>query len=535
MRPAALSRPWIVAVLDTGAAYETVVRDGVRHVAAPSLAQTPIVAPYDFVNDDPYPDDDHQHGTHIATLLVGSGSVHGVAPGAALMPVKVLNAYNEGHEQDLVEGLWHAIANGADVINLSLSFGPRFQPSLELQEALEAAADAGIVVVAAAGNDASGYVSWPAASPWVLAVGAVRPSRGRRGLDVAAYSNRSAGVDLIAPGGDLDADRDEDGLVDGLLAESIPLHNPSTIGGWLMSGTSQAAAVVSGLALHALDAGIAPQDVAAAVKATGGADRHEEGLGAGAVLFPSAWTAPEVLWGGQAAMLPWLHRGPRRLQPRARVTVVDASGQPAPDVRAVADLWGPGGRIVSCVTDRRGQCTLRGPRVRADGEQAWTFALETLVVDGVGHRPRHAITVEDAFGACLTARGEDAGLPLAWRWSRGEHPQLGPVASAITVVDLGAGPRARPLGLVTTAMPKAADRWQVPGVGVFAVWDAYGGDCPQSDALALHGSGSRWVALDEATVPTRSPWERRLAAGGWRIDGYGAASAWLLRLSPGSR
>lgn len=87
------ARTFVVAVLDTGVAYETATRDGVDYVAVPSLAASPIVAPYDFVNDDPHANDDHQHGTHIASLISASHAVselHGISPEAGIMPVKVL-------------------------------------------------------------------------------------------------------------------------------------------------------------------------------------------------------------------------------------------------------------------------------------------------------------------------------------------------------------------------------------------------------------------------------------------------------------
>ncbi|MEO0604160.1 MAG: S8 family serine peptidase, partial [Myxococcota bacterium] len=155
----------VVAVLDTGVAYETAVRYGVAYTQAPSLASSAIVAPYDFVNDDPHANDDHQHGTHIASIIASNGTLRGTAPGAKLMPIKVLDADNMGHEYSLIEGIWWAIDNGADIINMSLSFGPSYHGSPALRQALDAAAAADILVVAASGNDGLDQISWPAASP----------------------------------------------------------------------------------------------------------------------------------------------------------------------------------------------------------------------------------------------------------------------------------------------------------------------------------------------------------------------------------
>ncbi|MEM6929267.1 MAG: S8 family serine peptidase, partial [Myxococcota bacterium] len=197
------ARTFVVAVLDTGVAYETATRDGVDYVAVPSLAASPIVAPYDFVNDDPHANDDHQHGTHIASLISASHAVselHGISPEAGIMPVKVLDEHNQGVELDLIEGIWHAVANQADVINMSLSFSEGYHPSPALQEAIQAAHDAGIVMIGAAGNDGSDFVTWPAASPHVMAIGsstAVPWSEGDFEMQApAGYTNLSAGIDL---------------------------------------------------------------------------------------------------------------------------------------------------------------------------------------------------------------------------------------------------------------------------------------------------------------------------------------------------
>ncbi|MEM6927799.1 MAG: S8 family serine peptidase, partial [Myxococcota bacterium] len=138
----------VVAVLDTGVAYETAVRDGQSFVQAPSLAGSQIVAPYDFVNDDAHANDDHQHGTHIASIIASNGDIKGTAPGVSLMPIKVLDHNNMGSEYSLIEGIWWAVQNQASILNMSLSFGESYAPSQALLQALQAASDAGILMVA---------------------------------------------------------------------------------------------------------------------------------------------------------------------------------------------------------------------------------------------------------------------------------------------------------------------------------------------------------------------------------------------------
>ena len=251
----------VVAVIDSGVAWSG--EGSVGAVAAGSLSANPIASPWDFVEGDAHPQDEHQHGTHIASLIGSDGVVDGVAPGVGLMPLRVLDRNNQGTELDLVEAILWATDRGADVINLSVSFWPGYQPTLPLMMALDRAADAGVLVVAAAGNDGLDGVTWPAASPRVLAVGAVCSTADGR-LERAPYSNHGAEVDLVAPGGCLDRDVDEDGLVDGVAGETVHARQEGT-GVYLWSGTSQAAAVASGVAarLVAESPGEAPERLSA--------------------------------------------------------------------------------------------------------------------------------------------------------------------------------------------------------------------------------------------------------------------------------
>ncbi|HEV2768893.1 MAG TPA: S8 family serine peptidase, partial [Solirubrobacteraceae bacterium] len=118
-----------VAVLDTGAAYE----DRAPYRRAPDLAGTRFVSGWDFVDDDAHPDDVppsgglRSHGTHIAGIIAqttgnGIGGA-GVAPAAAIMPIRVLRPDRNGSGQDIARGLLFAADHGADVANLSIA-GP---------------------------------------------------------------------------------------------------------------------------------------------------------------------------------------------------------------------------------------------------------------------------------------------------------------------------------------------------------------------------------------------------------------------------
>lgn len=178
-----------VAVLDTGADLD--------HPAVVNH----LVAGYDFVDHDPWPDDvpngidedeDGEidegvgHGTHISGVLAQ------VAPGAQIMPVRVLNSDGIGTLFDIVKGIVYAVDQGAQIINLSLSTDEHYA-MLETAIAYAQSHDV-IVIAAASGSDTIPH--FPAAYFDVIGVGAT----GKDGY-VAAFSETYAElVDVFAPG-----------------------------------------------------------------------------------------------------------------------------------------------------------------------------------------------------------------------------------------------------------------------------------------------------------------------------------------------
>src|SRR3954469_18280700 len=140
----------------------------------------------DFVNGDGTPADDNGHGTHIAGIIAAHGAIRGLAPGATIMPVKVLGAGKAGNAHWLAEGIDYAVAHGARILNVSVNGDGA---DGELEAAIDRAQAAGAVIVASAGNDGRDLGSTPSfpvsyPQPNVLGVGATG-SNGRR----AAYSN----------------------------------------------------------------------------------------------------------------------------------------------------------------------------------------------------------------------------------------------------------------------------------------------------------------------------------------------------------
>ena len=205
-----------VAVLDTGVAYssrgrcprsaDSSSRRTVTCRRSPDFRDGDFVAGYDFVAGDSRPNDENGHGTHVAGTI-GEGTdddiaVTGLAYGARIMPVRVLDRLGEGDSVGISAGIRFAARKGADVINLSFEFGTQVTRAEipDILAALRYARRKGTLVVGAAGNAAARSVAYPARAAQVLSVGAVT----EHGC-VAEYSNNGASLDITAPGGGEDA------------------------------------------------------------------------------------------------------------------------------------------------------------------------------------------------------------------------------------------------------------------------------------------------------------------------------------------
>ena len=192
----------IVAVLDTGVAYA----NWGRFRRSPDFGQFQFVKGYDFINRGGPPVDRNGHGTFVASTIAedtdnGYG-LTGLAYGAKIMPVRVLDTQGEGEASTIAEGIDFAVKHHAQVINLSLEFAPGVSAKdiPELISALLYAHREGVLVVAAAGNEARRAIAYPARAPYVVSVGATT----EHGC-LAAYSNDGPGLTIVAPGGGPDA------------------------------------------------------------------------------------------------------------------------------------------------------------------------------------------------------------------------------------------------------------------------------------------------------------------------------------------
>ncbi len=212
-----------VCVIDTGIDY-----------THPDLAPL-YKGGYDFVNNDTDPLDDNGHGTHCAGIIAATLNDYGlvgVAPKVNLYAVKVLDSTGSGLLSDCIAGIEWAIQHHMDVI--SMSWGSSYD-SLALKEACDEAYKAGIVLVAAAGNEGDGNIntteySYPAAYDSVIAVGAVDSSN-----NLASFSNTGDFVELVAPGVNVNS--------------TLPTYGSSLGTNYgTLSGTSMACPHVSGVA-----------------------------------------------------------------------------------------------------------------------------------------------------------------------------------------------------------------------------------------------------------------------------------------------
>ncbi|HPU55247.1 MAG TPA: S8 family serine peptidase, partial [Verrucomicrobiota bacterium] len=178
------SRDIVVAVLDSG------INPDLPEFAGQLLPGA------DFVWNDDDPRDDFGHGTAVAGVIAAAGhngvGVAGVAFGTRILPVKVADASGFAAYSAIARGIDFAVAAGARVINISIS---GTAPSLTLQEAVNRAWNRGVIIVAAAGNNANSVPQYPAACSNVVGVTATRVDD-----SLAAFSSYGGFAALAAPG-----------------------------------------------------------------------------------------------------------------------------------------------------------------------------------------------------------------------------------------------------------------------------------------------------------------------------------------------
>jgi len=197
-------------------------------------------------------DDNNGHGTHVAGIVGAAANgvgTTGVAPGALLLPVKVLDAGGSGAYTSVASGISYAASKGARVINLSLG-GP--SPSTTLLNPLQQAAPTA-VIVAAAGNSGNGlapgypaaYATQPGVAGSMIIAGSVNASR-----VISSFSQTPGNGGCVASGGTTTCFRDVF-----LVAPGQSITSTYVGGGYAtMSGTSMATPHISGVAARVIGA-----------------------------------------------------------------------------------------------------------------------------------------------------------------------------------------------------------------------------------------------------------------------------------------
>lgn len=254
----------IVAVIDSGVfmAHED-LSGNLLSTGYDFIVSTSMSNDGDGIDPDPDPDDPGDivisysvwHGTHVAGTIAASTNtttgVAGVAPDVRIMPIRVLGEGGSGASYDVAQGILYAagLANdsatvppqAADIINLSLGGAYVNQAS---KDAISAALNAGVIVIAAKGNDGSDAPHYPSDYEGVVSVGALG-----MGDEQAYYSNYGPTLDLVAPGGDSKIDADNDGKFDStILSTSVDVSSGSRESGYdHKQGTSMATPHVAGV------------------------------------------------------------------------------------------------------------------------------------------------------------------------------------------------------------------------------------------------------------------------------------------------
>ncbi len=251
-----------VAVLDTGI-----------DLTHPDLAAN-IKGGYNAVKPRKSPADDNGHGTHVAGIITAVNDnigVVGVAPQAELYAVKVLGANGSGYLSDLIEGLEWSINNNVQVINMSLGTPAEVQ---SFHDAVTKVYNAGIVMVAAAGNSGPGdnTVEYPAKYEEVIAVSATDENDA-----IASFSSRGPEIELSAPG--------------------VGIYSTYKGGGYeTFAGTSMAAPHVTGTAALVIKRGIQEiQNIRSELQATADKMGKPELYGYGLVDAEEAATGYQSL------------------------------------------------------------------------------------------------------------------------------------------------------------------------------------------------------------------------------------------------
>jgi len=401
----------VQAAGDTGTHIKVGIIDSGVNYNHPDLHAN-YVGGYDFVQNDSDPMDVYGHGTHVAGTVCaevnGFGAV-GVAPSCDLYSLRVLDDSGSGYTSDILAAIQWAVDQGLDVVNLSL--GSTRDPGPTTRAVYDAAYNAGLLIIAAAGNSGNkagkgDNTIYPASYDSVIAVAATDSTDKR-----AYFSSTGDSVELAAPGYSVFSTWND--------STSHYDPQPECFGDYgcykLGSGTSMASPQVTGVAALLLAAGVPDanqngrvnDDVRALLDATaqdlGRAGRDTQ-YGYGLV---NAWAAydkivnPPVSSGNQ---LPVANAGPDQTvedsdNNGSEMVYLDGSASADADGSIFSYSWSINDRVVATGTQ---------PAVRLD---VGTYTITLTVTDDAGGTDTDDVTISvtrpsSGGGSCPPGRAK---------------------------------------------------------------------------------------------------------------------------------
>ncbi len=214
-----------VAVLDTGV---DATHPGLRHAIDTSKGASFLG--YSKTNSSSADiTDENGHGTHISGIIaakpVDNNGVWGINSQATIIPIKFIDATGKGSQLDAAMAIRYAVDHGAKIINCSWGY---FKKTSVLEDAIQYALKKGVIIVGSVGNNNTMIPEYPAAFDDVITVGALTKGSAR-----ASYSSYGSRLDFMSFGSD--------------IYSTLPSN-----GYGVLSGTSQATAIVSGVISRAL-------------------------------------------------------------------------------------------------------------------------------------------------------------------------------------------------------------------------------------------------------------------------------------------
>lgn len=395
---------------------------------------------YDFYNDDGYPMDDDGHGTHVAGTIGAEDNdsgVVGVAPEADIYALKILGADGSGSYSDVIAALEWCVDNDIQVTNNS--YGSSGDPGDLVKQAFDNANAAGIINIAAAGNEGNppgrgDNVIYPARWDSVIAVAATDSSDKR-----AKWSSTGPDVELAAPG------------------VSIVSTLPGGVYG-IMSGTSMASPHAAGTAALVISSGINGNDAVRQQLINTARDLGEPGLDNyyGYGLLDAAAAATLV----SPNIPPVAEAGPDRAVMIYEEVSLDGSGSYDPDGSIVSYDWSFGdGDTGSGVTITHSYST------------AGTYEVSLTVTDGSG--------ATDTDTLIITVTGTDVST-------------MHVSGIEISIVERNAGPNVFTSAKAVVTVKEASGN-PVGGASVYGHWSGLTSD---SDSGVTDGGGQVILTSD---------------------------------------